>query len=109
MIIKQRKWKQCPECKSRSLLSEEVYGCDNCRKPIDFDKPDKEKEYLRLTVFYHYRDETDDLEFCSWECVFERLKELKTDSFIDLPYISFEMKNPKMGIEAFWKAIRNIS
>ena len=109
MIIKQRVSRKCKTCGLSKLVKHEEYGCDNCKKPIDFGKPAIERDYLQITVFHQHREGTDDLEFCSWQCVFEKLKELKTDSFISLPYLSFERTNPEMGVDAFWKAIRECS
>lgn len=105
MIIKEREYKTCPECGSKELVEEAVFGCDNCEKPIDFNKSEKEREYLHITVFYHEKEGTDSLHLCSWKCVFQKLRTLKTDSFIDLPYLSFDMANREMRVEGFWEAL----
>jgi len=109
MIIKQRVSRKCKECGLSKLVKHEEYGCDNCKAPIEPDKSAIDRDHLRVTVFHQHREETDTLEFCSWECVFRKLRELKTDHFIDLPYLSFERTNPEMGVDAFWKAIRECS
>lgn len=106
MIIKESVSKKCSECGLHKLVKHEEYGCDNCKAPIEPDKPAIERDHLRITIFHKHRERTDDLEFCSWECVFRKLRELQTDSFISLPELSFERTNPKMGVNAFWKAIR---
>ena len=107
MILRERKLKKCPKCGLHKLVKDAVFGCDNCRKPIDFNKPEKEREYLHMTVFYHDEAcDSEELHLCSWACVFEKLKTTKTDSFISLPYLSYDMANPKMGVEGFWEAIR---
>jgi len=107
MIIKEREYKVCPECGDKKLVKEEKYGCDNCEKPIDFDKQDEEREHLDITVFYKDEScEAKHLHFCSWRCVFEKLKTINTDSFISLPYLSFDMVNREMGAEGFREALR---
>ena len=83
MKLRERKWASCPTCNCRTeLLEEELFGCDNCQKQFN-------EETLRFTVF-HKDIEAEDFQFCSWACVLEKLKETKTDSFISLPYLSFD-------------------
>ncbi len=104
MIRKERKFKTCKECGHREMISDEEYGCDNCGNPIDFDDPN-EADYLRTQVFYHEKGHSESLHFCSWNCVFQKLRTIKTDDFISLPYLSFEIKNKKINAEGFWEAI----
>lgn len=101
MIIKECEYKECPTCKSRKLISDEEYGCDNCKKPIN---PTENDTYLKVTA-YHHNDDCKRYHFCSWKCVFATLKTIKTDYFISLPYLSFDMENKEMGVDAFWKAV----
>ena len=109
MIIKEKKYKACKECGHREFVSDEEYGCDNCKKPIDLDKQNQEREYLGITVFYGNAEHVDNLHLCSWHCVFQKLKTIKTNDFISLPYLSFDMANPKMGPKGFWEAIKHVT
>jgi len=105
MIIKERKFRECPECGSKKLIKDEEYGCDACKSPIILGKHDT---YLSLTLFKR-SDENKSYHFCSWECVFKKLKTLKTDDFISLPYLSFDERNKKRGCEGFWEAIKRVA
>lgn len=105
MIIKEREYKVCKECGHREMISDEEYGCDNCGKPMAFDN-EEEADYLRTQVFHIKKDHADQLHFCSWSCVFQKLKTIKTDDFISLPYLSFEIKNKKINAEGFWEAVK---
>ena len=107
MIIKEREHKTCKECGHQKLISDEEYGCDNCKKKINLEE---HEEYLSLTIFHHSSSATPKAcHFCSWVCVFEKLKNLRTDSFITLPFLSFDNENPQMTVEAFWKAVKGVA
>lgn len=85
MKIKDRVYEICDKCGNNiNLLQNEVWGCDNCGKEFD-------ESHCRLnaTIFYKQKEE-DTLEFCSWKCAIEKLKTIKTDNFIDLPYLAFD-------------------
>ena len=98
MKIKDAVEDRCPTCNSHiKTLEEEQYGCDCCKKVIDLEDNkygNRESPHLSVTVFYKEdHDKTDHLEFCSWKCLYLKLKEYKdrTDiSFIAFPYLSFE-------------------
>ena len=105
MIIKKSQFKKCPKCGNRKLVSDEEYGCDGCGTPIE--PYNGEEEYLHFQVFNHGKG-TKQLHCCSWGCVFIALKKQKSDYFISLPYVSFDMKNPKMQSKEFWKAVRKL-
>ena len=107
MIIKERKFKACKECGRREMISDEEYGCDNCKEKINLAV---HEEYLSLTIFYHSSKKSpQSCHFCSWTCMFEKLKNLRTDSFITLPYLSFDNEKPQMTVEAFWKAVKGVA
>jgi|GEM_PF-2079667 len=108
MIIKKQEFKTCSKCGNRKMVSGEEYGCDICKKPIDFNKPPDECEHLSMTIFYRKSDNAKDLHFCSWECAFQRLMTIKKGDFISLPYLILNVRNQKVGIEGFREAIRNI-
>ena len=95
MIIKDREYKTCPVCGHRKLISHAVLGCDWCGKAL-------QDTALTLTVFF--ADDNDrNYIFCSWPCVFKKLRELNTDYFITLPYLEAEY------IEDFWRAVKEIA
>jgi hypothetical protein len=106
MIIKERKYEPCPKCGSRKLISDDEYGCDYCKNQIDLSKPDS--DYLRLTVFKKKQEHPDEYHFCSWNCVFKKLKMLETDDFISLPFLLADTDNSKINIKAFWKAMKQL-
>lgn len=88
MIIKEAEFKECKECGSRERLSDDKYGCDNCGKPTE-----NVSNLLRLTVFNHNtvgNNENEHLEFCSWKCCLQKLKSVKTNYFVNLPYLHFD-------------------
>lgn len=101
MIIRKQEWKKCGECGRGELIKDKSYGCDNCQKEIDLYE---DQNYLRSTMFFH-RSEAVDMQFCSWVCLFEKLRTVKTDYFIDLPMLTFDGKKVN-GCSAsdFWKA-----
>lgn len=94
MLIKDDVWKVCGECKSRKeLVSEAVYGCDQCKKPIEIfgSNGKRHHDYLSMTVFRDTQSsEAEHLHFCSWKCVLKKLPTIKSDYFASLPYLHFE-------------------
>jgi hypothetical protein len=102
MIIKKAKYKTVT-VKQRKCVSEEVRGCDECKKSI---KSQLTKGgLLEITIFRHNRD-TESLHFCSWDCTLTHLPKLKSDYFITLPYIYCdEKKGSKSGFDQLIKLI----
>ncbi len=82
MIVKEAVYKKIMN-QSRELVSKEVYGCDECKKEFI-------ERSLQLTVFRHDTEDTDRHEFCSWACVFKFIPTIKTDYFVDLPYLMYD-------------------
>lgn len=107
MIIKKQEFKVCKECGDKKLVKNEEYGCDTCKTNIDYLSGGEDREYLEVTVF-HNNGETERLQFCSWACVLDKLKTLKTDYFISLPYLMFDSSVKSLGVEGFWAAIKEI-
>ncbi len=70
------------------MVTGEILGCDECLKII----PNLEDiASLRLIIFHHNQDnDSEDLVFCSWDCVLKHLPKIKTDFFVDLPHLSFD-------------------
>lgn len=95
MIIKPAKYKKVRKTVSLRV-SEDVYGCDECRKEI---KPNPAKvTRLDMTVF---RDsgEAEHRQLCSWKCAIANLKKVKCDYFVTLPYVHFDEKNDKLNVK----------
>ena len=108
MIIKESEYKVCKECKHTKLIKDEEYGCDTCGTNIKFLDSGDDVEYLDITV-HHQNDNTNRLHFCSWACVFEKLRTIKTDYFISLPFLMFNTNVKSLGVEGFWAAIKCLS
>ena len=104
MLLKNREWEKCKECGAhKKLISEDVYGCDYCKKVIDLNK--KQEDWLEITIFYHDEEEKH-LQLCSWKCVLKILPTLKTDYFISLPYLSYDRKNSRVKPSEFFRLIK---
>jgi hypothetical protein len=86
---------QCDKCGARHHVSDEEYGCDVCRKPINRDG--QTRQHLSANVF-HNGEVTTRLEFCSWKCCIQGLRKVKTDYFVALPYLHYDEK--QKGIRA---------
>lgn len=65
-------------------VSDDVYGCDQCKKPITDDR-------LEFTVFFDHAD-AERHEVCSWACAIKLLRKMKTNYFISLPYLHYDRK-----------------
>lgn len=93
MQIKEAKWEHCPSCGTKQkCISDEEYGCDECKKPININvKGKRHNDYLDLTVFENpSAPHSRDYQLCSWKCVLKKLRKLKCGYFISLPYLHFE-------------------
>lgn len=88
MIIKKRAWSKCQTCQSnRTLINEDIYGCDVCKRVLDMNK--KSVSYLDATKFSQ-RGEATHHHFCSWRCLVKWVIRVKCDNFISLPFLSFD-------------------
>lgn len=89
MIIKEAEYKKVRRI-TKVRISDEIYGCDCCKKEFKTEK-------LDLTVFYNDESliqnkigrDTDHYDFCSWKCVIKFLPKIKTDYFISLPHLHY--------------------
>ncbi|MFX0198384.1 MAG: hypothetical protein ACFFCW_19875 [Candidatus Hodarchaeota archaeon] len=108
MKLKETKWETCTQCgRNLKIVQEESYGCDWCKKPIDDllnSANQKHADYLELQVF-HINHETEHYQFCCWACMFKKLKTIKTDYFISLPFLTFDQKTKGQTVEDFWRCI----
>ena len=91
MQLQECQYSVCKSCNQRvKRIREEVYGCDHCKKEIDMNEP--QREYLEATVFMR-NDQTYQMQFCSWKCCLTKLKTVKSDYFISLPYLHYGDSN----------------
>ncbi len=77
-------------------VSDVVYGCDFCKKEIDFDA--EGQQYLEIAVFQNNSGPSERKQFCSWVCVIKGLRKVKSDYFVSLPFLQYDAK--KKGIRA---------
>ena len=109
MLLKERVYEKCSQCnQTTKVIQEKSYGCDCCKKPIDEllnSGNTKHNDYLQVTVF-HDGNKADDFQFCSWVCVFKKLKKIKTNYFITLPYLAYDQKEKGQTVKDFWKCIK---
>lgn len=104
MIIQKREYQKCKCCgRNEKMIQDELYGCDNCKKEIG-DATKGLTDYLEITAHYQKGD-SKRLHFCSWSCALTKLKKLKTDYFISLPFLSFDNKVKGQRPSDFWDAI----
>ena len=107
MIIKKAEYKKVMK-EVNERISDDVYGCDQCKK--EFGSEDK----LQIDVFYHDEKNkkqnngggTDKHDFCSWVCVFKFLPKIKTDYFVNLPYLKYDSKTKGATAKDFLKLIK---
>lgn len=89
----------------KQVVSWEVYGCDHCKKEIK--EFPNEEDRLQMTVFQH-DNSTEYLHFCSWKCVLKYLPKIKTDYFINLPYVSFDAVTKGRTAKDLFKLLKRI-
>jgi len=104
MIIKERVSKKCACCGRDQFVSDEEYGCDNCKKPIILNS--NSYRYLEANVFSKSEKEAERLQFCSWKCVFAKLRKVKSKYFITLPELFFDINKEGMTVKDFWECIK---
>lgn len=92
MLVKEAVYKEVT-VKQNQQVEPPVYGCDCCGKEL-VEYPN-ETNRLELTVFHNNSEKTEHLHFCSWRCVLKQLPKIKTDYFIDLPFLYYDEKEGK--------------
>ena len=106
MKLQDQKWNKCPTCeRNTTVLQEQKYGCDQCKKEIDLNK--KGIEYLDMTIFHHHK-ETEHLQYCSWKCCLKQLPKIKSDYFINLPFLTFDNQSKGLQPKDFLAHIKSI-
>lgn len=112
MIIKKAKYKNVM-VKQRKQTSPDVYGCDSCRNEIK-EYPNEDSR-LELTVWQkdkHGRtvdEKTEHLHFCSWKCLFDYVKTMKSNYFASMPFLYFEKDSGKRSASEFISLIKKIN
>jgi len=110
MIIKEAKWRKCSSCGTNiERISDEEYGCDECKKPIAIAVEGKRHhDYLQVTIFQNPAHSTSSYrQFCSWKCTLRNLRKVKCNYFISLPCLQFEKDAvPGQRVKDFFKAIK---
>ena len=94
------------------LIREESFGCDGCKKPIDdliaaSRKNSEYRDYLELRIFdKDYNRDSKELHFCSWKCMFKKLRTVKCNSFISLPHLTYSKTMPGQTVKDFLSCIK---
>lgn len=106
MLIKEAVYKKVT-VEQNQLIEDEVFGCDHCKKEIK-EFPNEESR-LVVDVFRHNDNNTEHLHFCSWKCVLSHLPKIKTDYFLNLPFVSFDSTTPGRSAKDLFKLLKKIS
>ena len=104
MLIKDRTYKECNGCGHRRIATNEVYGCDTCKKVIDTNNP--EREYLSATVHKKGADRATDIQCCSWRCMAKALRKVKTNYFVSMPFLMYEKAAKGMRAQDFFALLK---
>jgi hypothetical protein len=107
MIIRKAKYRKVKKLVTERV-SEDVYGCDQCKKEF---KDDENR--LEITVFFSNAKlkkqreggDTDCYQFCSWNCVGKFLPTIKCDYFISLPFLHFDKQTEGTMAKDFFKLL----
>jgi len=102
--IQEAAHRKCGECGAyREIIREELYGCDNCRKVIDLSRRDS--DYLDVGIHQKGNNvPTKRMEFCSWACVKAKLKSIKSNYFVSLPFLHYDSKQKGLRAQDFFRA-----
>lgn len=106
MKIKEATYKSVTR-KMRVLVKDGVYGCDECKRPINRGLGHKgNRQYLQASVFNRTTDSAGTLEFCTWKCCLKGLGKAKSDYFISLPYLTYDEEQKGIRAQDFFDAVR---
>lgn len=107
MIVKKAKFKKVRRTVT-VLISDDVFGCDQCRKIIG-DGDDK----LDFTVFCKDRklcknkeDGSDNYSVCSWKCFSKIIRTIKCDYFVSMPFLHFDKPSKAGTAKDFFKILK---
>lgn len=104
MKIKEAQYKKVKKLVNERM-SDDIYGCDECKVVIDFNI--KDVEYLEMTAHSNI-DGYKSFQFCSWECVLKFLPKVKTDYFVSFPFLHYDRKG-KTSAKALIKLLSHSS
>lgn len=77
MILKKANYKNCEKCNhSLSLISNEVRGCDVCKKRI-------KNKSIHVNIF-NYKGIPYFIEVCNWKCLIKYIKKRKKLDFVEI-------------------------
>ncbi len=97
--VKETKCKCCGHIERKTITPEKL-GCDTCKKPIE------ENTRLDVTVFWNNPDKSENFYFDSWECTIKKLKTIKTDYFISLPFLHYDTVKGRVKAKDFFKLLK---
>ena len=107
--IKEATYEKCGECGATQydkLITPQVIACEFCGRECPMDLgPERERQYLDVTVF-HTVEQADHIAFCNWTCALKGLKKIKTNYFVNLPYLHYDTTIKGIRASDFWKAVR---
>jgi hypothetical protein len=98
--IKEAVQKRCDKCDSYlGTISPEEYGCDCCGKVFVKEENSPEPYYPPLDVVV-WLDKSDsdkqiEFEFCSWKCLFKKLKTITITGWVTLPQLIADNDAPE--------------
>lgn len=87
MLLKKAKYKKV-KVWSNKLISDEIYGCDNCNKVIE----EYPNEVARLTIDVWDKENDSNVfnyHFCSWKCLLKFIPSIKSEYFATMPYLHY--------------------
>ena len=86
------KAEHCKSCNQITKAPELTFYCDNCNKEMG------EFGSLDMTVFSNKGNtRSKRYELCSWKCVFEKLKKVKSNYFVSLPYLHYDRDKERLA------------
>lgn len=87
MLLKKAKYKKV-QVWQRKMVSDDVHGCDCCKKVID--EYPNEANRLTLDVWDKENDsEVTHHHFCSWKCLLKFIPKVKSSYFASMPFLYF--------------------
>lgn len=106
-VVKEKE--MCKHCGNVKHYEVSEHFCDFCDKQININNESK-LSILDVTVFSKIRDDdidrTYDLSFCSWKCLISKVKTLKCDDFITLPYLYYGKYEKGIMAEDFFDLLK---
>lgn len=107
-VIKEAEF--CKECGSVKNYEVIERFCDFCDEQIVTNDESK-LGILDITIFSKIQkdddeDRTYDLSFCSWKCLISKIKTLKCDDFITLPFLYYGKQEDGVMAKDFFDLLK---